>query len=309
MIEAIVSKRMSFSAVPDQLFTEELSPWAFKVVAYVLGRPNGWKFHIGHITRTLGLSDKTWPRVRKELMKAGYFRQSKFRGEGGKFIWLNEFTDAPLFGGDSVPRPPENNEGGEDEATSSENQDGGGKTSIPPKRRHGERRDAERRDAGEGNLTKDVFSKGFNQINRSSSYGAIVENAEDERRLLLLLDVHSEEDFREAARRITTDGKRLYVSNLAVEMRRIRDEANVERENQRQAELEAAAKASAEKAKTQQEEVWARFESLPAHQQKELEERFLFENPACGLTRSSPRFRPSLVGFLQKTEFFNLLVA
>lgn len=123
-----IRKKMSFSAVPDLLFELDISHTAFKVVAWALGRPDGWVFHIGHMIKTLKLTDKTWPRAKKELMATGFFIQKRGRDAHNKITWENIFVDAPLW---------ENNP-------------------IPPKSMYGVGNDAVGKDAEKGPLTKEA---------------------------------------------------------------------------------------------------------------------------------------------------------
>lgn len=94
---ATIKKSHSWSSVPDRLFSLPLSPGAFKVIAWALGRPDGWVFYIGQMMQVLRLSDKTWPSARRELVAAGFFMQRRFRDDDGKIQWENIFTDAPLY--------------------------------------------------------------------------------------------------------------------------------------------------------------------------------------------------------------------
>lgn len=92
-----IRKMVQFSAVPDAVFSLGMGHTAVLILAWALGRPDGWEFHIGHMMRVLNLTDKTWPRAKKELVKAGFFVQIRSRGERGKIEWFNEFTDEPLW--------------------------------------------------------------------------------------------------------------------------------------------------------------------------------------------------------------------
>lgn len=92
-----ISKKMPFSAVPDMVFSLDLSHTAIVILAWALGRPDGWEFYIGHMLRTLHLTEAKWATARKQLITAGFFVQTKGRDEKGKVVWENEFTDKPLF--------------------------------------------------------------------------------------------------------------------------------------------------------------------------------------------------------------------
>lgn len=106
----VVRRRLRFSVVADQILeAKSLSFTARIVLAWALGRQDGFECWVWYMCKELGLTDKTWPSARKELIKARYFKQTRERGPDGKFIWRNEFTDAPLYqgqtGGGSNPAP------------------------------------------------------------------------------------------------------------------------------------------------------------------------------------------------------------
>lgn len=93
-----ISRRHSFSCVPDSVLEHEtLSHASVRALAWALGRPEGWDLRIGYWCQKCGLTDKTWPRVKKELKEAGFFRQWKTRGARGVFKWHQEITDAPIY--------------------------------------------------------------------------------------------------------------------------------------------------------------------------------------------------------------------
>lgn len=101
---------MRFSIVADQILeARSLTFTARIVLAWALGRQDGFECWVWYMCKELGLTDKTWTSARKELVKAGFFKQARERGPDGKFIWRNEFTDAPLYqaqtGGGSNPAP------------------------------------------------------------------------------------------------------------------------------------------------------------------------------------------------------------
>lgn len=100
MIEApiTIQKRAAFSVVPDAVLENlGLSFSARVALAWLLGRPTGWQVRVGHLCRVLGLTGRTWPRSRKELEAAGFFRQERRRGAGNQFVWVHVVTDAPLY--------------------------------------------------------------------------------------------------------------------------------------------------------------------------------------------------------------------
>ena len=93
-----IQKRAAFSVVPDAVLENlGLSFSARVALAWLLGRPTGWQVRVGHLCRVLGLTGRTWPRSRKELEAAGFFRQERRRGSGNQFVWVHLVTDAPLY--------------------------------------------------------------------------------------------------------------------------------------------------------------------------------------------------------------------
>lgn len=119
-----VRKKLTFSSVPDVVLQDKGLSFAARVtLGWMLGRSDDFQIQIKYMIEKLGLSDKTWPRVRRELIARGFFRQIKHKNDDGKFEWTQEVTDAPFY--DQPPLLPK-----------------GGMESIPPKRRDGEGRDA-----------------------------------------------------------------------------------------------------------------------------------------------------------------------
>ncbi len=119
-----VRKKLTFSAVPDVVLQDKGLSFAARVtLGWMLGRSGDFQIQIKYMIEKLGLSDKTWPRVRRELIARGFFRQIKYKNDDGKFEWTQEVTDAPLY--DQPPPLPK-----------------GGMETIPPKCRDGEGRDA-----------------------------------------------------------------------------------------------------------------------------------------------------------------------
>lgn len=131
---ARVRKSMEFSHIPTSLFYDlRLSLDSRAVLGWALGCPDGWDFRIGHMCHKLGIGDKKWPRLRDEMVAAGYLYISKKRGPvfskkankiiENAIIWDYEFTDAPLL----INSIPPNRGGGENSQNDS----------TPPKRRDG----------------------------------------------------------------------------------------------------------------------------------------------------------------------------
>jgi len=106
------------------------------VLAWLLGREDGWEIRIGHMCRVLGLTDKSWPRIRDELRSAGFFESTRLKADGGRFEWRNAVTDAPLYA-----IPPKRGDGSALAAQHSRNS--AAASTIPPKRMDGGSRDAD----------------------------------------------------------------------------------------------------------------------------------------------------------------------
>ena len=100
------------------------------VLGWLIGRPDNWTVYVGHVQRTLGLTERRWVTVRKELEAMGYLKQIRRQNEEGKFVWEHIVYDTPMTD------EPETREGLDSGETTIplKPQDGskGGKT-IPPK--------------------------------------------------------------------------------------------------------------------------------------------------------------------------------
>lgn len=102
-VEVVIKKRHAFSSVADAFLEDRrLSLAARGAGAWMLGRPPGWRLMLGHMKYTLGMSDKQWTGIRKELTAAGYYSQKKERGvsatgKQGVWKWTHIVTDDPLF--------------------------------------------------------------------------------------------------------------------------------------------------------------------------------------------------------------------
>jgi hypothetical protein len=135
-----VRRKLTFSSVPDVVLQDKGLSFAARVtLGWMLGRSDDFQIQIKYMIEKLGLSDKTWPRVRRELMARGFFRQIKRKNGDGKFEWTQEVTDAPLY--DQPPPLPK-----------------GGMETIPPKCRDGESRDAKGGDIPIGGLYQSDFT-------------------------------------------------------------------------------------------------------------------------------------------------------
>ncbi|MEW5890682.1 MAG: helix-turn-helix domain-containing protein [Pseudomonadota bacterium] len=86
----------AWSAVPDDVLTDRrLSPTARLVLAYCLGRPDGWEYHPSQICAALGIGRDAWRAARQQLERVGYLRQERIRRADGTISWDLVVTDTP----------------------------------------------------------------------------------------------------------------------------------------------------------------------------------------------------------------------
>lgn len=97
--QILVRKKRAYSAVPDDILTDKsLSVSARLVLAYMIGRPDGWVIHVSQVCSAIGIgTGGQWRRVRNELENAGFFIQTRTRGADGKIKWHHEVTDVPTI--------------------------------------------------------------------------------------------------------------------------------------------------------------------------------------------------------------------
>lgn len=156
MTQSITVRRSErpWSDVDNRVFADKrLSLSARLVLAWLLGRSENYVVKIGWLHYFLGLTDKTWPRIRRELEAVGYYQSIRFRDASGKIQWDHTVTDAPLEGvslererGRAIAQPSPPN-GGMDTSTIPPSLPNGGMAStIPPKRMDGVGRDAKQGD-------------------------------------------------------------------------------------------------------------------------------------------------------------------
>lgn len=101
----VVRLRTPFSIVPDDILTDaRLSLSARAVLAFLVGRPHGFKIHIWYVRKEMGeensnrkktpLSPARWRRLRNEMERVGYFRQARERSpETGRWTWRHQIFD------------------------------------------------------------------------------------------------------------------------------------------------------------------------------------------------------------------------
>lgn len=91
-----VRRRRAYSAIPDDVLEDSrLSLRARAVLAWMIGRPEGWEIRIGHMCRVLDMSEYVWAQVRDEITAAGYYRQWSGRDTSGRITWVREVSDSP----------------------------------------------------------------------------------------------------------------------------------------------------------------------------------------------------------------------
>jgi len=99
-----VTKRRSFSAIPDDILEDvRMRPETRLVLGWLIGRPDGWEVRVGHVRRTLGLTERRWAKARNEMEECGYLQQIQRRDKRGKFIWEHIVSDSPTT---SIPPKP-----------------------------------------------------------------------------------------------------------------------------------------------------------------------------------------------------------
>lgn len=92
------AKREAFSIVQDAVLEHpSLSLNARTVLAWMLGRPEGWEIQIAYMLDKLNMSENVWRTVKKDLVDHGFFSQTRIQAGGGKINWLQEATDEPLY--------------------------------------------------------------------------------------------------------------------------------------------------------------------------------------------------------------------
>ncbi len=199
-----IRKCHSFSSVPDKLFELDLSPAAFKVISWALGRPDGWQFHIGYMLRTLRISEKVWRSARRELSETGFFQQQRHFGERNKISWENEFTDTPLWQATESSIPPSGTDGGGmDAAAVDKTEDGvskGSKAAASAPASVKSRPKAKTRLKNNIHPPKPII---------------IIANSRDQDLVDSMLAKHGMDELEETARQIIGEGFQPFPSNIA----------------------------------------------------------------------------------------------
>ena len=98
-----IKKSHAFSVIPDAILEDTRMRMETRLVlGWLIGRPDGWEVRVGHVQRKLGLSERRWVTVRKELEALGYLRQIRRQQADGKFVWEHIVFDTPMVG---APEP------------------------------------------------------------------------------------------------------------------------------------------------------------------------------------------------------------
>lgn len=95
MSELKVRNPNRFGIVPDKVLEDRrLSLEARAVAAWLCGRQDGFTVRVEAMRKTLlGIGEKRWSAIRKELESVGWWRSSKApTGPRGRFVWSHEFS-------------------------------------------------------------------------------------------------------------------------------------------------------------------------------------------------------------------------
>ena len=86
----------SYSIVYDDILMDDRIGWRARVLlAWMLGRSDGFQIHIWYIRKVFRLSEQQWVHARKGMQSAGYFLQDRIRDEDGRIRWTHVVTDTP----------------------------------------------------------------------------------------------------------------------------------------------------------------------------------------------------------------------
>lgn len=92
-----IKKKRAFSSVPDDILTDtQMSIAARLVLAYLVGRPDGWTVHVWQVCAVLGIGASRWVGVRKELTASGYLQQQRKKTKAGRWEWQHIVSDTPF---------------------------------------------------------------------------------------------------------------------------------------------------------------------------------------------------------------------
>ncbi|NHQ82927.1 hydantoinase B/oxoprolinase family protein [Chromobacterium vaccinii] len=201
-----VKRSKPFSVVPNEILkNSDLSFAARVTMAYMVGRPENWKFYVQHVCKTLGIGSAQWKAVRKELVKAGYMRQTRSKDAQGRFAWSLEVSDVPVFN-QNTDSPPIDGQATDGVAI------GGGERPI---KRINEFNDCK----------NNKCSSGFPSINRL----LVIENGADAILVKAMIDEYGCESVEGAVAALIAAGERAYPSfvrrYLSEEKRKVQQKA------------------------------------------------------------------------------------
>ena len=106
MSELKVRTRRRFGVVPDHILeNKEMSLDARAVAAWLAGRQDGFTIRVEAMrTIFLGIGEKRWNGIRKELENAGWWRSDRRpTGPRGRFVWTHEFSDEGFLDDSTIP--------------------------------------------------------------------------------------------------------------------------------------------------------------------------------------------------------------
>ena len=104
-----------FSVVPDSIFTDAtLTPTCRLILAYLVGRPDGWVACVSDICKKLALSENTWRSSKRHLQNSGIIPRDHPKRMGGglsKFTWVLDISLERYCLNLSTTNPPKSTDG------------------------------------------------------------------------------------------------------------------------------------------------------------------------------------------------------
>lgn len=96
-----------WSAIPDDILMDRrLTVTARLVLAYCLGRPDGWRYRPEQICSAIGIGRDAWRAARRQLEQTGYLMQEQARDDSGKWVWDLVVTDTSASAGSAIDGQP-----------------------------------------------------------------------------------------------------------------------------------------------------------------------------------------------------------
>jgi hypothetical protein len=134
MSQLSVRHSRRYGIVADHILeNKELSLGARAVAAWLAGRQDGFSIRVEAMCkRFLGIGEKQWKSVRKELEMVGWWRSTRSpSGERGRFVWFHEFCDEGFGGVDGETTiPPLSTDGQSMDARSTHAHGGGNHNEV-----------------------------------------------------------------------------------------------------------------------------------------------------------------------------------